>query len=243
MPADPHTRLTNALSAGVSALRDGRPGEAAVLFVNVAEDPHFAVAPDLVDIRARVFSLAAQSLLEAGDPTGADRWCRASLRALRQSVPPNPKGLQQVRSLAEQIGKDRAAQQQRADNLIQAQRLAAQPVGRLVRELGEPDQRARALAQKAAAELQVGRAEHAAELAELAARLADEHNVIDVFVLASITRASADPKQSQTLLTNAWRRAGDADEFNLVSTVKRAADSLGVALPVQVGPDIVRRRR
>ena len=57
--------LAQAVSRGVQALAAGEPEQAARHLVPVAEDPAFASARDFDDIRARVYSLTAQALLEA----------------------------------------------------------------------------------------------------------------------------------------------------------------------------------
>lgn len=242
MSRDSHVPLTEQLSAGVAALRAGRPEEAAKQLLAVARDPSFAAAADMVDIRARVCSLAAQALLESGSPTEADRWCREALRALRRSPEPDPVGLREVRELSDTIIKAMVADADRVRNRAEATALAGQPVGRLVRGLVDRE-KADTLARKAAAELEFGRHGHAAELAHLARTEAMEAEAVDVFVMASITAARAAPADGRRLLAEAWHQAAAANEFNLISTLAAAARALNIELPVLDGPDISAGRK
>jgi hypothetical protein len=237
MSADHHVPLTAQLSEGVAALREGRAAEAATKLEAVASDPAWEHATDMIDIRARVCSLTAQAFLESGRPADADRWCRQALRALRRAPEPDPAGLREVRELSDTIIKAMVAEQERTNNLSEGVRLASEPVGRLVRGL-EPAEKANALARKAAAELQVGRSEHAQELATLAIDIANDADEVDVFVMASITAARANPPGAEALLAEAWRRAAAANEFNLISTLATAATTLNVPLPILDGPDM-----
>ncbi len=93
--------LATTIESAVQALRDGRASDAVSLLAPVAKHDALSRAPDLQDVRARVCSLLAQSLLLAGAPRRAGQWAATSLRILRQH--PDFEGQVEVRDLQQQI--------------------------------------------------------------------------------------------------------------------------------------------
>jgi len=225
--------------AGIEALREGRPAEAAEALRQVAEDRDFAAAEDLPDVRARVFSLLAQALLEADRPREAEPWARRALSATEALG--DEQGALQIRALHQRIFAA-ATDALRAEQAArQAATLAATPLEEVLAGLDTDAARAPALVAKANAEVDAGRAESGAEIARAALRAARAAEILREEVLARLTLARALPAEAEVHLQAAWARAEAADEFNLVGAVARAAELAGVKLGVLEGPTLPER--
>lgn len=223
--------LAAQVRAGVEALAADRPGEAAAALRAVVEDPSFGAHPDLADIRARVYCLYAQALLDSGAARRADAWARRAL-AEAQGLGDDA-GAEQIRGLLRQIFSAAVEEKKCADAIA---RVAATPLEDLLREARSDTERAGAMIEKANAEVQVGRAEHGEPLARRALALAQRAGAVREEVLAWLTLARARPEEAERAMVSAWRRAAEANEFNLVGAIGRAAKHAGVALPYLEGP-------
>lgn len=223
--------LAGQVRAGVEALSAGRPHEAARALAPVVEDADFTEHPDLADVRARVYSLYAQALLDSGAARQADAWAR---RALKQAQDLGDQaGADEVRALLRQIFSAAVEEKKTADAVA---RVAATPLEALMAQAVTDTERAGVLVEKANAEVEVGRAEEGEALARQALALAQQAGSVREEVLAWLTLARACPDEAARAMVSAWRRACDADEANLVGAIARAAEHAGVTLPHLTGP-------
>ena len=231
---DTSEALAELTLAGIGHLRAGRAEEAIETLRLVAEDPEFAIAPELDDVRARVWSLYAQALLTGNRPAEAVHWSQCSLRIARALG--DEAGILEIRHLHEQIreaisvgAKESAA---REHNL----RLSGLTVEQVIAGISSPVEQADALIKKANADLDAGKTEQAAQIAARALEIATSVGSVREEVFAGIVLARIHPTEAASFLTAAWRRAERADEFNLVGTVARAAELACVRLPTLLGP-------
>lgn len=225
--------LAERVRRGVEALRAGRPAEAVLELDPVARDAEFQEAPDLDDVRARVWSLLAQALHDTGRSREAEPWARKALGAAESQG--DRAGALAVRALHGAIfaAATDAAKAERA--ALDARKLAATPLAQVLAGLS-PEHAASTLVAKAVADLDDGRPEEAAEAALLGLDRARETGDVREAVLARIALARARPAEAHAHLHAAWLVADEAGEFNLVGAVARAADLAGVALAVLHGP-------
>lgn len=93
--------LATIVEGATRAMLTGRPAEAADLLRPAAMSDALSRATDMQDVRARICSLLAQALLEAGEPRTAGQWAATSLRVLRQH--PDFEGQVEVRDLQQRI--------------------------------------------------------------------------------------------------------------------------------------------
>jgi hypothetical protein len=221
--------LADQLSRGVSALGREAYDEAATLLGGVWTDPAFQQAEDLADIRARVASLYAQALFETGDVHGADKVCRQAIRLVRKLR--DKEGLQQVRSLQDRIVGTLAHDAEAAARLAEQQRVASTPLDELVASASTDEERVAVLVRKATAHCDVGELDEGGLLAQ---RGLDDATVLGHAtwqVMARLALARARPSEALEHLVAARQTADEASEFNLISTIARAADVCGVELP------------
>jgi hypothetical protein len=220
------------IAEGVAALREGRPADAATALAPVLADPDLAAAADLADVRARVASLLAQALLDAGRPHEAEAPCREAIRLLRRLG--DREGLDEVRALQDRVVKAIAHDREQAARREEQARIAATPLDALLAEVTSSTSRADVLLKKAHALVDAGRPDEAAPLADEALALAGDD--VRAGVLARLAVARARPDRADEALVAAYRVAERAEEFNLVSLVAHAARLAGVRLPVEHGP-------
>ncbi len=226
--------LHERIAEGLLALRSGRPADACVSLGVVWEDADLAAATDLADIRARVGSLYAQAALESGSRDVADKVCRDVLRILRKLG--DRAGLEEVRTLQDQIVTAIARDAEHAQRLVEQRAVAEAPLADLLKGVTDPLVRAEKLVKKATAYADLGELEQGAPLAAEAQALADAHGSPQWSVLAGLALARLDPAHAVDHLVGAHRRAEEAGEFNLISTIARAADLAGVLMPKHAGP-------
>lgn len=226
--------LHERISEGLEALRAGRPSDAAAALRIVWEDADLAAADDLVDIRARVGSLFAQAALESGQLTVADKACRDVLRILRKLG--DRAGLEEVRTLQDQIVGALAREAEHAQRLIEQRAVASTPLAALLADVTDPLVRAEKLVKKATAHADLSELSDGAPLAHEALTLAESHGSTQWTVLARLALVRLEPGRAIEHLMAAHARAEQAGEFNLISTIARAAELAGVALPKHAGP-------
>lgn len=233
--------VADAVREGVAALRRGDPQAAIPLLRSAAEDADFNAAEDLADLRARVLSLLAQACLEAGQSSEAENWIRQALRVAKRLG--DEAGLVEIRALQSRVLQAAMDDHRKREERREQARIAATPLERLLEGVTEPHARAAVYIQKANAEIEVDRPGDAVALAAEAVRLADDAGAVREKVLARLTLARADADRAATLLPEAWKIASDADEFNLVGAVAKAAELAGVPLATLSGPDMSWRVR
>lgn len=226
--------LHERIAEGLLALRSGRPADAMTSLRVVWEDVDLAEAVDLVDIRARVGSLYAQAALESGARAEADKVCRDVLRILRKLG--DRAGLDEVRTLQDQIVTAMARDAEQAERLKEQRAVSATPLVHLLAGVTDPLGRAEKLVKKATAHADLGELDQGAPLAREAVTLADAHGSPQWSVLARLALARLEPAHAVDHLIAAHRRAESAGEFNLISTIARAADLAGVVMPKHAGP-------
>lgn len=222
------------LRDGVEALKAGRSGDAVAALRAVYEDADLAASQELADIRARVCSLYAQALLDDGQAEAAQGPVRDALRLLRKLR--DTAGLTEVRALQDRVVA--ALAEARADDVRRAEqaRIASTPLGDLLAHASDEPARVEARVKKAHALVEAGLLEEAADVAREAVAAAQALAHVQWEVLARIAWARAVPREAQVQLEAALQRADTANEFNLVSTIARAAEVAGVELPAHVGP-------
>jgi hypothetical protein len=223
------------LLAAVAALRAGRPEAALDALVLLFADPAFEAATDLDDAKARAASLRAQALLQLGRPAEAWTWNEQALRLARALG--DEAGLAELRAQHEEIRSALTVVAQQNAAAEHNRRLAGLSVDQILLGLGSGAERADALAKKANAEVDVGRAAEAAVIARRAIEEAVMASVVREEVFARIALARAAPDEAPAQLLAAWRRAERESEFNLVTAVAGACEVLGVRLPSLVGPE------
>ncbi|MBW1878033.1 MAG: hypothetical protein JRI25_17465 [Deltaproteobacteria bacterium] len=226
--------LPERIHAGVEALREGHPAAAVEALEPVAADPTFVARDDLVDVRARVYSLLAQALLGAGRARDADPWARDALDLVVRLG--DRRGEAEILALQREIQSASTQAIQRLATERESRRIAQTPVDVLLSGARDPVEQAALLVKKANAEADAGREEGGASFARRALEQALSANALREEVLARLSVARCDRAAAEEELVAAWRRAEAADDFTLVGVVARAAELAGVALPVLHGP-------
>lgn len=229
-PMDIHEHI----ASGLAALRAGRAADAQASLAIAWNDPDLQAAEDLADVRARVGSLYAQAALGAGQLDVADRACRDALRLLRRLG--DRGGLDQVRKLQDEIVVALARAAEHAQRLAEQRTVASTPLAHLLAGVTDPMVRAELLVKKATAHADLGEHDAGLPLAQEALSLAHTHDSTQWVVLANLALVRLDPAHAGDHLIAAHTRADAADEFNLISTVARAATLAGVSLPAHPGP-------
>lgn len=216
------------LQAGVAALREQRFDEAVEKLETVWKDEAFATSEDLADIRARVGSLLAQAHLERGDARAADRPCREAIRILRRLR--DKPGLDAVRELQDRIVRSLAHDAEAASRLAEQRRVATTPIEELLEGV-EGEERLAALVRKATAHIDLDEHDVGAILAQQGLDEAREASHATWQVMALLALARATPQRAVAHLVAARDIADSHSEFNLISTVARAAQVAEVELP------------
>lgn len=228
--------LHQKLSLGIQAMKDKRWPEAATALTSVCEDHEFLSHPDFGDIRASVFSLTAQSLLEVGKAQEAHTSIRRAIRELRRLN--DTEGLKQVRSLEDRIVKRLALDAEQAQRLKEQERIAETPLEMLLMPTRTAAERAEVMVKKATALEAVGKVAEAKLLATEALYLTQKVDSVHWQIMARITLARSDRPNALEHLIEAHQLADRREEFNLISTIARAAEYLQVELPKLMGPEI-----
>lgn len=229
--------LPSALAEGVTALRAGRPGQAVEPLRTVCIDPMFASEVALADIRARAMSLLAQALYETSQITEARWWADEALRAARRLE--DRAGIDAIRQLVRDIDARSRAEHERAQRLQEGQQQAERPLAEQLAAASGPVERADALVGRATLHLSREEIEDAAALAHRALVELEgiEHpEALRARTMARVASARARPEEARSWLQSAWQEAAEAQEHNLVATIARAAESLGVQVGVLHGP-------
>lgn len=221
--------LAERVRSGVEAIRAGRMADAVEVLAPVVSDAELAAADDLQDVRARVCSLYGQALLDLDRPDEAEGPLREAL-AIAERLG-DEAGAKAVRGLRARAMAATTQRHQQADERRRQERLAATPIEQLLHGVTEPLARADVLLRKATAEADVGAHAEAARHAGQALSIAVEAGAAREEVLARLAIARSQPDRAPQQLLAAWHRAEQAEEFNLVGAVARAAELGGVALP------------
>lgn len=219
--------LPQLLSEGVEALRDGNPDRAVETLRIVADDPQLAAAQDLQDIRLRVLTLYAQALLDAGQASAA-RHPLQGARDLAATLGAS-EAAAAIEELEARIGEAISATFAAQARSRTLRALAARPVEELLAE-APADRHPALLVERAAAALEVDRPEEAVELAERALDLATEHSDLRHQVMALLALSRAQPARIREHLEEARRRCDEADAFDLLAFVVRAAEEADLSL-------------
>lgn len=231
--ARPADRLAQRFAEGIAALQAEDWSTAIAALHDVTADPDLAAASDLADVRARACSLHAQALLESGRPHDAERPCREAIRILRGLR--DRAGLTEVRALQDRIVKAIAHDAEQAQRLAEMQRVAATPLDALLAGASSTHERIEVLVRKAHAHADTGEPAAGMTVARQAVEEADAAGDVRQRVLARIAWSRTSPDEASAILVQAASLAGDAEEFNLVATVARAAEVAGVTLPRHPG--------
>jgi len=220
----------------VACLRRGDASRALLHLRPVAEDADLAASPDLADVRSRALALLAQALIEAPVPEGGDglESLQEAEALLDEAEALVSAAAEATTSLRDALLDARTARLEASARAARTTRLAATDVEPLLARISDPARRLDLLLHKAQAELDAGRCEEALAFAE---RVLDAHSEDPRHsVMAWLTQAAAAPETAEARVTKAYALAEGASEFNLVGTVARTAELLGVALPRLVGP-------
>lgn len=217
--------IADALTAGVTALREGRPTDAVPRLVEALEG--LEGNEDLEDFTARAASLLAQARLAIGDLAGARQAAHQAMRILRRHQ--DQAGLDEVRSLDEQIGAALEAQKRALVARAKAESAAAQTADALEAMATTPYARADALLQHTDALRRVEEPERAVHSATRAAFWADAAGAVRERVLARLALAELG-QDPELQLAEAGAIADAANETTLVGLVAKACELLGIAL-------------
>jgi hypothetical protein len=226
--------LPERLAAGVAALRAGRAADAVDLIGRVAESPALAADPDLADVRAAAKSLYASALLADGKPELAERPCRDALGIVRRAG--DVDALNRLRALQDRIVAAIAEARQAAARETEAKHVAATPLDTLLANAETAEARAEILVKKSVAVLADGDADGAADLAFRALDVARAAGDVTWQVFARAALLRADTLHADLHLAAGLELASAHEEFNLVSTLLRAAEDAGVSVPQDPGP-------
>lgn len=216
----------------LAALGSGQPQVAVDLLAPIMEAPELN-EPDMIDVRARLCSLYAQALLQAGDAKQASLWVRKALRAA--STMKDEDGLKEVRALQGQIVGALADAEAARRRAVERKHIAETSLEDLLATATSPEERASILAKKASSLAGTGAQAHAADLYDQSMKIADQHSILREQVFARLGMAAVHP-DAAVWVQQAQQLAEAASEYTLLSTIAREADRLGVSLPAIDGP-------
>ncbi|MEM6931736.1 MAG: hypothetical protein AAF602_32695, partial [Myxococcota bacterium] len=139
----------------------------------------------------------------------------------------------ELTELAERVRSRQALDEQ---SRVQSERLAALSLDQIEARSRDPVGFVEVLVRKANAEVDVGRRDAAAEIAQRA--LVDAMTLGDVRleILARLSVARATPERAPVEIERALTAADRFGDPNLITTVVKAAEGHGVPLPREAGP-------
>jgi tetratricopeptide (TPR) repeat protein len=222
--------------SALAALRSGQPQAAVDHLAPIVEAPELD-DPEMLDVRARLCSLYAQALLQAGDAKTASIWVRKALRAA--STLKDAAGLLEVRALQGEIVGALADAEAARRRAVEREHIAETSLEDLLAIATTPEDRAAVLAKKASSLAGLGSHAQAADLYDQSMRIADQHGILREQVFARLGMAAVHP-DAAVWVQQAQRLAEAASEYTLLSTIAREADRLGVSLPAIDGPSGLR---
>lgn len=215
------------LRAGLQELRAGRPAEAYERLARVVGDREFTDGPELADVAARAFGLAAQAALQHGRFADAEAWAAESLRRAR--LLGDAEGIADVTALLATV-RDRRARPDGATDEAR-ERLRGASLAELL-AIRDPAARTEALLRKCQTSLHDDDRGTVLAAAELAWREAAGRGDVRAQVLARLCAAHAQPDAAEQHLAAATAalEAGGPETHALVTAVARASALLGVAV-------------
>ncbi len=222
--------------SALAALGSGQPQAAVDHLAPIMEAPELD-EPDMLDVRARLCSLYAQALLQAGDAKTASIWVRKALRAA--STLKDDAGLREVRALQGQIVGALADAEAARRRAVEREHIAETSLQDLLAAAVTPEDRAAVLAKKASSLASSGAQAQAADLYDQSMRIADQHGFLREQVFARLGMAAVHPNATVWVL-QAQKLAETVNEYTLLSTIAREAERLGVSLPAIEGPSGLR---
>jgi hypothetical protein len=238
---DPHaTALGAKVADAVAALRRSDPATAATLLDEVWSDALFLAADDLEDVRARVACLLAVARCRCEEWDRAEQMAKIAADYARRLQ--DADGAAAVANVRAAIATGREAERERSALEEAQRRLSERSLEGAFRHAHDAAARADVLVGKSAIALGDGKDGTAAFLARAALDVlatdtsGSRSERLRVSVMARVCLARADHAVAGDELQTAWSAAADADETNLVATVIRAADLLGVEVGVLEGP-------
>jgi hypothetical protein len=226
--------LAERLAQGVSALREGRPADAATRLREVVDHPDFRAAPDLLDLRARAASLLAQALLATDEVGPADRYAREALEAVEELG--DSEGIAQIHALRQEImGRALALRNERERHARRA-RLRTVSIEELLGSTVDPCERVGLLIERASAASEAGDDTEARELAERATAMADREATVKEQVLSRLLVAQVMADKRLDALRSAYRLALAANEPGLITGIAQTAAQVGIPHSTIDGP-------
>ena len=216
--------IADALTAGVTALREHRPADAVPLLAEALEG--LAGHDDLEDFAARAASLLAQARLATDDLAGARQAAHQAMRILRKHQ--DQAGLDEVRALDEQIGAALEAQKRALAARAKAGSLAAMTTADVENLATSELARADLLLQHTDALRRLDQPERASLSANRAGFWADRADAVRERVLARIALAELG-EDPASRLDEAGAIADAANETTLVGLIAKARALLGIA--------------
>ncbi len=223
--------LPDQVRKGVEALQKGKPDAAIAELEPVFDDPEFAAAEDLRDIRARVGSLLGQAWLLAGKPEKADRPLREAMRLAKALS--DEAGVASIRRLQTQVIAQITERHQQSTEAQKLAKIAQQSLEELLSGVTDVEMQLDLLIRKSIAEIEHGRPASGADIASQALQLARSHGRIREQVLSHMSLARAVPTKASIELQLALEIAATAGEFNLVGGIVKASEIAGITLPSQ----------
>lgn len=240
---DPHaTALGAKVADAMAALRRADPAAAATLLEEVWSDDAFLAAEDLEDVRARVACLLAVARCRCAEWDRAEEMAKIAADYARRLG--DPEGAAAVANVRAAIATGREADRERSALEDAQRRLAERSLEGAFRHAHDAAARADVLVGKSAIALSGAKDGTAAFLARAALDVlatdpsGSRPERLRVAVMARVCLARADHAVAGDELQLAWSEAADADETNLVATVLRAAELLGLEVGVLEGPSL-----
>ena len=219
------------LRQGVQHIRNGNGTAAHTVLQSVLNNPAFQAATDFDDIKARTFSLFAQSQLLIRDFEGAKNSVQTAMslaRTLDDSA-----GLKHLRSLSRQIEIEHMVAQR--DQYTAPKRGSKIPISELLNCEESIDAQQHLLTQ-ATLYITDGDTVH---LPPLLDKILGWKSIdVKTKVITLLMKAQVDNNHGEEILLQAWNVADEANDFNLLQAVAKTAEQLGHTIGTLHGPQM-----
>lgn len=217
------------LQQGILHIKNGEGAAAHEVLQAVLTHPDFEAAVDFDDIKARAFSLFAQSQLLIRDFRGAKM--SVSLAMNFATAAADDSGLKQLKTFARQIEMEHMVSQRNQHST--PPKGAKTPIDTLL-ELDDSEAAHQLILQQASLYISQGETVHLLPVLELLLGWPSIDTKTRVITLLMKARIQEHPPKS--VLLDAWTVADDANDFNLLQAVAKTAEQLGCTIGTLHGP-------
>ena len=219
------------LRQGVQHIRNGNGAAAHLTLKFVLNHPEFRAATDFDDIKARAFSLFAQSQLLIRDFSGAKDSVQTAIR-FAQKVE-DEEGLKHLHTLSRQID---------IEHMVALRDKHKAPKGtpkiplRDLLELEESEDAQQQLLQQASRYITEGETVH---LLPVLDKILNWQSIdTKTKVVTLLMKAQVDTNGREEVLLQAWNVANNANDFNLLQAVAKTAEQVGCTIGTLHGPQM-----